>query len=94
MHAEYGTAEGHTCRDCCNLLRREWGARYFKCAAYSLSLATSSDWRLKYPACGLYGRDFDELGLKPLIEALKHRPRKKTEALAGQVGIEEVRADE
>lgn len=87
MHAEFGVAPVHQCRDCCNLVKREWSKRYYKCAAYGLSHSLATDWRLSYPACGLFGKDFDETGMRPLGEVLRHRPRTKAVEADGQIGL-------
>ena len=87
MHKTYGTDYAHRCRDCCNFERREWGHTYFKCAAYGDSRSTATDWRAGWEACGLFDKPFN--GFLPMVERLKHTPRKKpSEQVSGQIGME------
>lgn len=66
MHRQYGESTGNFCKDCCNIVTKFYANRYYKCKAYGESNAESTDWRLKYEACGLYNKPFETLELKPL----------------------------
>ncbi len=61
MHGTHGRAKnGETCGNCDRLLRVEHGRRsYFKCQLFGSTHGTGSDWRKKWPACGLYVRVHD-----------------------------------
>lgn len=94
MHREYGKAHGLTCKNCPNLEYHEMpsGRRYYKCRAYGTSRADSTDWALRWPACGLYGKPFlaDE---RPLVQRLSCARRKDPGPIEGQIsmfgGVEE-----
>lgn len=53
MHAMFGTAEGK-CTECRHF-EEHWNrdGKYFKCRIYGVSPSEATDWRKKYPACGL-----------------------------------------
>ena len=76
MHKQYGTDPLHTCQSCCNLLRYRMNRTWFKCAAYGTSSSIATDWRLKWEACGLYGKPVEPLRIRPLLDVLKHSSRK------------------
>ena len=59
MHKQFGKLDGKQCGDCCNLIIREYGNRYFKCAVYGMSSATSTDWAKKWTACGMFNKEFE-----------------------------------
>jgi len=54
MHKQYGITDGKKCGDCVNLIERQYGNKYFKCAVYGMSCSTSTDWAKKYQACGMF----------------------------------------
>lgn len=70
MHEMYGIAQGHKCRDCCNIAQvityggKRSGKEYLKCKAYGDSGGEASDWGKNFLACGLYNIPFDE---EPLL---------------------------
>ena len=74
MYRLYGPGpEGKTCGECANCIRYSpTDRRYWKCRLYGISGGESTDWRQKWPACGMYNRDSGEI---PVIEQLKHAPR-------------------
>ena len=89
MHAMYGKNHGCICRDCCNLVAEDYhGRRYYKCIAYGDSRGESTDWALRYRACGLWGIPFERLGKRTMIEMLKHAGRPETETFEGQIKME------
>ena len=59
MHKQFGKLDEKRCGDCCNLIVREYGNRYFKCAVYGMSHATSTDWAKKWTACGMFNKDYE-----------------------------------
>lgn len=52
MRSMFGRDEG-TCKDCSHLVRKMHSRAYYKCEVYGESASEATDWRLKYPACGL-----------------------------------------
>ena len=92
MHREYGLHSGFRCKDCCNYVSGRYHDRILrKCAAYGLTHSEASDWRANGVACGLFGRDFNEMGELPMIERLKRVRRREPDAeLDGQIGIFEI----
>jgi hypothetical protein len=59
MHKRFGKLDGNRCGECCNLIVREYGKRYFKCAVYGMSCATSTDWAKRWTACGMFNKEHD-----------------------------------
>ena len=89
MHAMYGKRYGCICRDCCNMVQEDYhGRRYYKCIAYGDSRGESTDWVLRYHACGLWGVPFKQIGKVPLIEVLKHAKRPPEGPVDGQTKLE------
>lgn len=88
MHKEYGRAHGHRCRECPHLhvVELRSGRRYFKCAAYGDSSASSTDWAQRWEACGLFGREL-ERGHIPLLDRLKHQSRPDNTPVKGQLDM-------
>lgn len=90
MHDAYGIAHPpHVCKDCRHFFVYDYhDRRYFKCQAYGLSNGEATDWRAKYPACGLYNQQKPET---PLLEMLKHESRKEPEKpIEGQITFAEL----
>lgn len=55
MRGAYGRVTGRTCGDCAHLVIKAFHDKtYFKCAKYSDSQGPGTDWRKKWPACGLW----------------------------------------
>lgn len=86
MHKRYGIAEGHKCKDCCNLITRQWGNKYFKCSAYGTSCSTSTDWAKRYPACGLFGKEVEADDHRAL--SIKIPDTVSMDPMAGQIELE------
>ena len=59
MHKIYGADPLHTCKTCCNLVSYRQSHIWHKCRVYGQSSSITTDWRLKHPACGHYGKPFD-----------------------------------
>jgi hypothetical protein len=54
MHLLYGKIEGAVCRDCVHLTCHEYANKYFKCKLYGDTSSSSTDWRVRWPACGKF----------------------------------------
>jgi hypothetical protein len=56
MHGCYGTTEGKTCKTCKHLLvpSRDIAGRYYKCRKTKITNGAATDWRVRWPACGLF----------------------------------------
>lgn len=87
MHEIFGS--GHPsdkCKTCRNLKHHFYhGRSYYKCSVYGETDSEASDWRLKYPSCGMYNMSYDGY---PIIKIKKHSGTKKPEIQCeGQVSI-------
>lgn len=54
MHDLFGKSPGNQCRKCFHLIGGV--NEYRKCAVYGQSVSEATDWRLSYPACGLWNK--------------------------------------
>ena len=73
MHERFGV-ESELCKNCDNFMRfSQCGFNGFKCKVYGVSLSVASDWRANWMACGMFNKEFKGT---PLLEVLKHSPRK------------------
>lgn len=73
MHKLFGVCEGKTCKECSNFLAGECGNhRVKKCAVYGLTHSEATDWAGKWPACGLFGKEYTG---RPVVRALASMPR-------------------
>ena len=86
MHKRFGIYRGVKCGGCCNCASYTQSRKWYKCLVYGFTNAESTDWRISYNACGHYGKPHDPRA-KTIADVLKHEPRKKTEAVAGQMGL-------
>lgn len=85
MHEAYGTSP-HLCKDCNHFMRREHGNTYFKCKAYGISKAESTDWRANWMACGLFGKPIRDY--VKMIDRLKHAGKQApVVVLEGQISF-------
>ena len=73
MHQRHGVNPGNKCRDCCNIVVKDYAKKYYKCEAYGLGYAKSTDWRLKWDACGMFGRPFNPHTMRTLVEVQRGR---------------------
>lgn len=85
MHKRFGTCGGLRCRDCKHCLTYDYhNRRYYKCKLYGLSNSEATDWRLSWPACGMYNMDVKQSAWTPLVEQLRHSPRRGEAPIDGQ----------
>ena len=53
MHARFGTADG-ICGDCPHFVEGLYhDKKLFKCEGYGLTHSEATDWRKRWPACGM-----------------------------------------
>ena len=76
MRLRFGECPGKKCGECSNLIECMYDKKYFKCRHYSLSSSEASDWRKKWPACGLFDKEYNGLDG---VWFVKHAPRPKDE---------------
>lgn len=88
MHKVYGKSYGLTCKNRPNLECHEVrsGRRYYKCKAYGTSHADSTDWAMRWPACGLFGKPFP-MDERPLVERLSYARRRDPGPVDGQISM-------
>jgi hypothetical protein len=67
MRKRHGKApEGTNCRDCAHLARFEYHtSTYNKCRNYGITHGAATDWRLRWPACGLHERRQEDPECEP-----------------------------
>lgn len=54
MQGLHGATPGERCGDCQHMVLRGHITGYYKCTKYGVSSGSGTDWRLKWPACGLF----------------------------------------
>lgn len=89
MHLRYGVGpQDAKCGDCDNCVYHRYDKRYYKCRLYGTSSSESTDWRVRWPACGMFNKE-PEPGVVPVIELLKQAKRPKpVENVEGQIKME------
>lgn len=88
MHARFGTSEG-TCKDCHHLISGRYHDRILhKCEAYGLTHSESTDWRLRWVACGLKNLPLPDE--KPVFEQIRGQREYVLEQIKGQIRIEDL----
>lgn len=89
MHRQFGKCEGHTCRECSNLVKGSWN--YTKCKVYGDTHSQASDWAQRWQACGMFNKPW---GGKPIIRLVHHTRQEKEEMqnvpIEGQLSMEEM----
>lgn len=69
MHARFGVLPDKLCEDCPNLIKgRYHDLSLRKCTVYGATHSEASDWRKKYVACGMFGKEYHG---RPIIELLQ-----------------------
>lgn len=87
MHELFGKGyDGDTCKTCFHLHDEGYrGRSYYKCECYGITASEASDWRLKYPSCGLYNKPY--IG-RTVMEFKKHEGHKREEVqVKGQMSF-------
>lgn len=56
MLSTYGQTEGQRCGECAHLLAVRYSRTYYKCQRSHMSASNATDWRVSWPACGLFER--------------------------------------
>ncbi len=46
--------QGRKCKDCARCNYRQYSRRFYKCSAYGNSHGPGTDWRVNWPACGIF----------------------------------------
>ena len=90
MHRQFGKCEGHTCRECSNLIHIRAGDRPLtKCKVYGETSSEASDWTQRWQACGMFNKPWDG---GPIIQLVQPSRKDKEEAqntpLEGQISME------
>lgn len=74
MHRMFGTGDGQ-CKDCSHFRTVQANSKkVFKCDIYGMTSSEASDWRMKYPACGLKDMPYEG---NAIIDYLRHKPKGK-----------------
>lgn len=90
MHHLFGKDEMHKCKECDHLITVTENRRWNKCKAYGISSSSSTDWRLKWTACGLYNKPY--AGDVPIFELKKHMTKPiEDDQIDGQMSIWDIK---
>lgn len=54
MHTLFGTAAARCCGQCAHLQRMRQGGTWYKCLKTDHASGVATDWRTRWPACGLF----------------------------------------
>ena len=92
MHRQFGKCEGHTCRECSNLVKGQYRSRTLtKCKVYGLTHSQASDWAQRWQACGMFNKPW---GSKPIIRLVRPTRQEKEEMqnvpIEGQLSMEKM----
>lgn len=83
MHELFGVKAGEKCKDCMHL---QGGVNeYRKCDVYGISAASSTDWCLKYSACGLFNEVYS--GDVPIVKLNRGGVAKEEIQIDGQMDL-------
>lgn len=91
MHRLFGKTEGHTCRECCNLVEGRYHDRILrKCKVYGLTHSEASDWAKRWLACGMFNKPWDkEPVIRQVVPERKKKEEPDSEPIEGQLSITE-----
>ena len=77
------------CKDCSHLISGDYhDRRYHKCELYGLSHSEATDWRLSYPACGMYNMEVDIDLWNPILQQIIRESKPIAPPLEGQLSLE------
>ena len=90
MHRQFGKCQGHTCRECSNIIHVRANDRPLtKCKVYGETSSEASDWVQKYQACGMFNKHWDK---GPIIQLVRPVRTKRQDIqsipLDGQISLE------
>ena len=90
MHKHFGVCDGHTCRECSNLVEEPYhGRMYRKCKVYGQSNSEATDWAKRWLACGMFNGNYNG---RPIVELVTPTRTNREEAqrieLEGQIKLE------
>ena len=89
MHRQFSKTEGHTCRECSNLVKYYANTKpVSKCKIYGETSSEASDWVRRYQTCGMFNKPWQG---KPIIRILTtERKNREQEGapIEGQLSIE------
>lgn len=90
MHLIYGSAESGQCKDCPHFVEGYYhDKKLMKCTVYGLTHSEATDWRKKYPACGLINLPFPENDNR-IIDRIKTGKMRLEKPIFGQITMEEM----
>ena len=85
MRQQFGACEGHVCKECSNFTTgRYMGMILRKCQVYGLTHSQASDWAGRWPACGMFNKEYTG---RPIIEMRCGGGRKPPEQLENQITL-------
>lgn len=85
MRSLFGITDGCKCGDCSHLEKHTYNRVYYKCDVFGASSCASSDFRLKWTACGLYNKEYHGGKIK---DYAKHMfKEKEIEQIDGQLSL-------
>ena len=90
MHRQFGKCEGHTCRECSNLIHVRANDRPLtKCKVYGETSSEASDWVQRYQACGMFNKHWDKCPIIQLVRPVRtKREDIQSIPLDGQISLE------
>ena len=90
MHRIFGKCDGHTCRECCNLVHvRVNDKPLTKCRIYGETSSAASDWAQRWLACGMFNKPWDKGPVMSLVRpSRKDKEEMQKAPLEGQMQME------
>ena len=90
MHRQFGKCDGHTCRECSNLVEGKYRTRVLrKCKVYGFSHSEASDWAKRWLACGLFNKQWGDRPIMRLVRPTRtDKEEMQNTPLDGQISME------
>lgn len=89
MHKQFGKCDGHTCRDCGNLIHvRDYDKALTKCRVYGVTSSDSTDWAQRWLACGMYNKQWRNPPVMRLIAKIDDGKSNEVSQIDGQLTME------